>query len=160
MFEEWHHQLYNTPLGEIVIQDDGYGIARVEWADHCKLLRGSQSETDYMAMAYKQILEYFRGERQKFDFPMRLKGTAFQLKVWRCLLTIPYGEVWSYQQVAAAIGNEKAVRAIGMANNQNPLMIVIPCHRVVTSTGKLSGYCGGVERKQALIDLEKRFCEK
>lgn len=157
MFDEWHYNIYETPLGEIVIQDNGYGIARIEWIDGCRLKRGEAGETERMKLAYLQLMEYFNGKRKSFDFPIRIRGTAFQQKVWKTLQTIPYGEIRTYKEVGTLIGNEKAVRAVGMANNHNPLQIVIPCHRVIGLNGRLSGYSGGVERKQALLDLEKQY---
>ncbi len=107
--------------------------------------------------AYRQLQEYCEGRRKFFDFPYRLYGTAFQQKVWQALCRIPYGETRSYGQIAAETGNPKAARAVGMANNRNPMMIVVPCHRVVGANGSLVGYEGGLDMKQALLDLEKRY---
>ncbi len=97
----------------------------------------------------------FRGLRNEFDLPLAATGTDFQNKVWHALTTIPYGETWSYQDLANAIGNPKAVRAVGLANGKNPISIVVPCHRVIGKSGKLTGYAGGVERKQRLLALEQ-----
>jgi O-6-methylguanine DNA methyltransferase len=105
--------------------------------------------------AHKEIMEYLAGERRAFDFPMRARGTAFQEKVWRALAEIPYGETRTYGQIAAAVGNPKASRAVGMANNKNPIWIAIPCHRVVGTNGALVGYAGGLEMKEALLALER-----
>ena len=101
-----------------------------------------------------QLKEYFNGERRQFEMPLDLKGTAFQLRVWQFLLSIPYGQVASYQEAASATGNSKAVRAAGMANNRNPVSIVVPCHRVVGKNGALVGYGGGLDLKEALLLLE------
>ncbi len=103
----------------------------------------------------KQLVEYFRGTRKAFQLPLDLRGTPFQLKVWKQLQAIHYGETMSYKEVAEAIGIPKAVRAVGGANNQNPIPIIIPCHRVIGSNGALVGYGGGLERKEHLLNLEK-----
>ena len=103
----------------------------------------------------KQLTEYENGIRKSFDLPLHLKGTEFQKKVWTNLLTIPYGETASYKKIAILSGNEKASRAVGMANNRNPIPIIIPCHRVVGSTGKMVGYGGGLEIKEYLLKLEE-----
>lgn len=101
-----------------------------------------------------QLTAYCNGQRTDFDFPLTPQGTPFQQAVWHALQAIPYGETRTYGQIATAIGNPKAARAVGMANNRNPLMIVIPCHRVVGAKGDLVGYAGGVSMKQWLLDLE------
>ncbi|MDW7676290.1 MAG: methylated-DNA--[protein]-cysteine S-methyltransferase [Bacillota bacterium] len=101
-----------------------------------------------------QLREYFNGERRQFDMPLDLKGTAFQLRVWQFLQSIPYGQVASYQEAAFAAGNGKAVRAAGMANNRNPVSVVVPCHRVVGKNGRLVGYGGGLDLKESLLMLE------
>jgi methylated-DNA-[protein]-cysteine S-methyltransferase len=104
----------------------------------------------------EQIEAYFAGERTTFDLPLHLAGTDFQRRVWAGLRTIPYGETWSYGQLAAHLGSPGASRAVGLANGRNPVAIVVPCHRVVGANGRLTGYGGGLERKQALLDLERR----
>lgn len=103
----------------------------------------------------KQMKEYFEGERKEFDLPLRPEGTDFQKKVWNVLLEIPFGETRSYQDIANAVGSPKACRAVGMANHQNPIIIVIPCHRVIGKNGKLVGYGGGLSMKEKLLLLEK-----
>jgi len=104
----------------------------------------------------EQLDEYFAGERKVFSLSIEPRGTAFQQKVWRVLRTIPYGQIWSYQDVADAIENPRSARAVGRANNKNPLVIIIPCHRVIGSNGLLTGYAGGVDTKKALLDMEKK----
>lgn len=104
---------------------------------------------------FKQIIEYFEGKRKVFDFPYELKGTDFQIKVWNALRAIPYGETRSYKDIAIAIGSPKSCRAVGGANNKNPILIAIPCHRVIGASGKLVGFAGGIEMKEALLTLEK-----
>lgn len=102
-----------------------------------------------------QLAEYFAGERTDFDLPLRLEGTDFQRRVWAGLQEVPYGRTWSYGQLADHIGAPGASRAVGLANGRNPVAIVVPCHRVVGANGKLTGYGGGLERKQQLLDLER-----
>ena len=108
-------------------------------------------------LVFRQLDEYFAGTRTEFTFPYRLHGTPFQEKVWEALRQIPYGETRSYKDIAEAIGHPKAYRAVGMANNANPIFIAIPCHRVIGANGSLVGYGGGLEMKKALLELEKKF---
>jgi methylated-DNA-[protein]-cysteine S-methyltransferase len=108
------------------------------------------------AAAHAQLDEYFAGDRTEFDLPLHPSGTPFQLKVWDALRTIPYGEVRSYGEIAEQIGKPGAARAVGLANGRNPISIIVPCHRVIGASGALTGYGGGLERKQALLDLESR----
>ena len=105
---------------------------------------------------FRELDEYFQGRRKTFDIPCRTQGTAFQEKVWAALREIPYGETRSYRDIAEAIGHPKAYRAVGMANNANPLFIIIPCHRVIGADGSLTGYGGGLPMKKALLMLEKK----
>jgi O-6-methylguanine DNA methyltransferase len=101
-----------------------------------------------------EIAEYFAGTRRRFSFPLDLRGTDFQLGCWRALLAIPYGETRTYADVARVVGKPKAFRAVGMANNRNPIAIVVPCHRVIASDGTLCGYGGGLDAKRKLLELE------
>ena len=110
--------------------------------------------SDTIAQAFLQLEEYLEVKRQEFDLPLNPKGTPFQQKVWSSLLAIPYGETRSYKDIAIQIGKPNAQRAIGMANHENPIPIFIPCHRVISSDGTISGYSGGVDIKQKLLDLE------
>jgi methylated-DNA-[protein]-cysteine S-methyltransferase len=102
----------------------------------------------------EQLQQYFAGKRRKFDFEVDLRGTDFQVACWRALLTIPYGETRSYGDIARAVGRPQGFRAVGMANNRNPLAIVVPCHRVIASNGTLCGYGGGLDVKRKLLELE------
>lgn len=111
-------------------------------------------ESSLIKNAYRQLVEYFNKQRKTFDLPLAPEGTEFQMKVWKALSDIPYGKTRSYKEIAIAIGNPKAVRAVGMANNKNPIPIIIPCHRVIGSDGKLVGYGGGLEIKEYLLKLE------
>jgi len=111
--------------------------------------------SDKKAKPYaRELTEYFAGKRREFTFPLDLRGTPFQLKCWRALLRIPYGETRSYADIARAVGKPQAFRAVGMANNGNPIAIVVPCHRVVASDGTLCGYGGGLDVKRKLLELE------
>lgn len=107
-------------------------------------------------LAYAQIREYLDGKRQQFDFPYELHGTDFQKRSWRALCEIPYGETRTYKDIAIAVGNPNGCRAVGMANHDNPMWIVVPCHRVIGSNGKLTGYAGGLDMKEALLSLERK----
>jgi methylated-DNA-[protein]-cysteine S-methyltransferase len=103
----------------------------------------------------RELNEYFAGERREFSLPLDLRGTEFQLACWHALLEIPYGETRSYRDIAQAIGHPHAYRAVGMSNNRNPVAIVVPCHRVIASSGSLCGYGGGLDIKRKLLDLEQ-----
>lgn len=115
--------------------------------------------TELSDRAYEQLMEYFEGKRRIFELPLKLQGTEFQIAVWRELLKIPYGETRSYKDIAEAVGRPKAYRAVGMANHNNPIGIVVPCHRVVGADGRLVGYAGGVSIKRALLRLEAQHKE-
>lgn len=146
---------YNTRIGLFKIAEDGTGVTELEIVDEKEKDNLEPSETPLLAKAAKQLEEYLSGKRMIFDFPLNPRGTEFQKKVWEVLKTIPYGETWSYKQVAVALGKPTASRAVGMANNRNPIMIVVPCHRVVGSNGDLVGYAGGLDLKAMLLKLEK-----
>ena len=144
---------YETVLGSVTfVEEDG---ALLAISTH-HVYEGICQETTLIKEAHQQLSEYLKGERKSFDLPLRMKGTDFQQRVWNALLDIPYGETRSYKQIAEAIGNPKAVRAVGMANNRNPLLIVVPCHRVIGADGKLVGYGAGIEKKEFLLRLESR----
>jgi methylated-DNA-[protein]-cysteine S-methyltransferase len=114
-----------------------------------------KAETPLIQKAATQIKEYFEGKRKQFKLPLVMHGTEFQLAVWQALQNIHYGETRSYKEIAASIGRPKAVRAVGMANNRNPISIIVPCHRVIGHDGKLVGYGGGLPLKQYLLELER-----
>ena len=147
---------YNTKIGEIAIEENGLAITRLYFVN--KDLEKEveiKEETWLMRKAIKEIKEYLEGKRNSFDLPLEPEGTEFQKKVWNVLKEIPYGETRSYGEIAKLIGNEKASRAVGMANNKNPIMIMIPCHRVIGVNGKLVGYAGGLDVKEKLLNMEK-----
>lgn len=123
---------------------------------------GTAAEADaaVLAEAARQLAEYFDGQRQAFDLPLALEGTAFQRRVWEALRGIGYGATVSYAQLADQIGHPAAVRAVGLANGRNPVSIIVPCHRVVGSDGSLTGYGGGLGNKQRLLELERRVSKR
>ncbi len=119
-----------------------------------------QESEPALAPYLSELSEYFAGTRRDFSFPLDLRGTTFQIACWQALLAIPYGETCSYRDIAHAIGHPKAYRAVGMANNRNPIAIVVPCHRVIASSGSLCGYGGGLDLKRALLDLEQSHSDQ
>lgn len=142
---------YSTPLGYLIVGHDQEAIVSLKISTSA----GPQEASPVSDLAALQILEYLDGIRQTFDFPFRLSGTPFQLEVWNALLQIPYRQTRTYGQIAAAIGKPNAARAVGMACSKNPLWIVIPCHRVVGQQQRLTGYAGGLDMKQSLLELEQ-----
>lgn len=143
---------YETKIGTIGIRENSKYItdiyfSKIDTNDNIK-------ETELIKKCFLQLKEYFEGSRKDFDLPIQPEGTEFQKKVWDELLKIPYGETKSYKDIALAIGNEKACRAVGMANNKNPIPIIIPCHRVIGSNKKLVGYSGGIDVKEKLLNIE------
>lgn len=141
---------YDYPIGKLAIACDEYGITDVTMG----IIEAEEKKTGLIERAAKQFDEYFSGKRCVFDVPLSVKGTEFQKSVWRALQQIPYGETRSYKDIAEAIGNPKASRAVGMANNCNKIMIIIPCHRVIGANGKLVGYAGGLDVKEKLLTFE------
>ena len=143
---------YQTPVGELSIVCEGDYIVKVILSETFHNVE--RKETPLIQKAYQQLLEYFEGKRKHFDLPLKPKGTPFQQTVWDALCQIPYGKTKSYKDIAEMIGNPKACRAVGMANNRNPIIIMIPCHRVIGASGALVGYAHGVEIKKQLLVLE------
>lgn len=134
-----------------------HGLARLEFDRGQTPTRGGDTwiESAEKIQPYRaQLEEYFAGRRKKFDLPLDLQGTDFEKRCWQALLTIPYGETRSYADIARAVGSPKAFRAVGMANHNNPVAIVVPCHRVIGANGDLTGYGGGLEVKRKLLELE------
>lgn len=139
-----------------------FGVLKIGYVEGTvvSLSRAARQENDHAPCpltdtAFLQIAEYLAGQRKSFDFPYMLHGTPFQQKVWQALCDIPYGETRCYKQIAKAVGSPNACRAVGMANHCNPMMIVVPCHRVVGASGSLTGYAGGLDTKAALLALER-----
>jgi methylated-DNA-[protein]-cysteine S-methyltransferase len=148
---------YDTKIGRIEIEENGEAITKIDYVQKGIEEDSDVKETALLKEAIKQLNEYFDGKRSIFDLPLAPEGTEFQKKVWNALKEIPCGETKSYGEIAKIIGNEKASRAVGMANNKNPIMIVIPCHRVIGANGKLVGYAAGLEVKENLLSLEKNY---
>lgn len=139
-----------TPIGQLRALSDGEFLIGLDMKRE-----GKENPCALLNEVQIQIQEYFHKQRKAFDVPLKLAGTIFQRNVWDELCNIPYGETKSYKQIAQKINNPKAMRAVGMANNKNPIMIVVPCHRVIGANGSLVGYAGGLDIKQTLLTLEK-----
>ena len=152
----WFAEL-NSPLGKLTLESDGEALTRIrlpeeDWTPDPAVTRVRKPELFKEAAA--QLGAFFRGERAEFDLKLNPGGTPFQAKVWNLLREIPRGETINYGELARRAGNPKAARAVGAANGQNPIPIIIPCHRVIGSNGKLTGYAGGLEAKKKLLELE------
>ena len=144
-----------TPVGTLAIEEEHGGICRLAPEEACCFRPDVRlGGTPLLLEAARQLDEYFAGTRKGFDLPLDLQGTLFQRQVWEMLRTIPYGETRTYGDIAARIGNPRASRAVGMANHSNPVMIIVPCHRVVGKGGGLTGYAGGLPMKQFLLERE------
>ena len=150
----------DSPVGPLTLIADETALLAVLWPDdapgrvrleHRPARSGESTLLDRVAA---QLDEYFAGTRTEFDLPLAPRGTQFQLEVWRALETIPYGETMTYGELATSIGRPTAARAVGNANRRNPLSIVVPCHRVIGSTGALTGFAGGLGTKEQLLDME------
>jgi len=147
----------DTPIGELLLAGEDDGLAMIGFPKG-SMRRSPEPDWIFnekaLATARTQLAEYFAGERRKFDLPLKLTGTEFQVSVLQALLDIPYGETVSYGEIAKRIGRPRAVRAVGAANGRNPIPIVVPCHRVIGSGGDLTGFGGGLDTKEALLRLE------
>ena len=149
---------FQSPIGFLTICEQDNQLTRLYLDNQDRGIlqsRNFEYHSDFLHEVYHQLNEYFAGKRKIFDLSVDSKGTAFQKAVWRELQKIPYGETRSYEDIAVAIGNKKAVRAIGQANGRNPIMIVVPCHRVIRKNGDISGFACGVEAKRYLLNLER-----
>lgn len=146
---------YEMKIGQLKIQEEDNAITEITLGTNL-FEDEEKKETDLIKKAAGQLEEYFLGERRSFELPLAPKGTEYQKKVWNALCQIPYGETRSYREIAEAIGNPKGCRSIGMANHNNPIIVVIPCHRVIGSNGKLVGYGGGLSVKKFLLELEAK----
>jgi methylated-DNA-[protein]-cysteine S-methyltransferase len=145
---------YKSEVGIIQITSSEEAITGIDFVEK----EGEATEIPVLLQeAYNQLDEYFHGKRKDFDLKLQIEGTDFQKKVWKALTDIPYGEVVTYKDIAIAVGNVKAVRAVGNSNNKNKIAIVIPCHRVIGSNGKLVGYAGGLHFKEWLLQHENKF---
>ena len=148
-----------SPVGPLFLAASGRGLVRLEFASRKQKIdantTGLRESKSTLAPYLDELKQYFAGERREFTIALDLRGTDFQLACWRALLQIPYGETRSYADIARAIGNPQACRAVGMANNRNPIAIIVPCHRVFASSGSLCGYGGGLDLKRKLLHLEQ-----
>ena len=159
---------YESPLSTYILVSSDQGLACVKpeeqgFPDLGRWVREGgefQEGGEHNATTAQQLDAYFAGELKDFDVPLDMRGTDFQRRVWHQLTAIPYGETWSYGEVAAAIGKPSASRAVGHANGSNPVSIIVPCHRVIGSSGRLVGYGGGLDRKRALLELEAAGVQK
>ena len=151
-----HFFEYNSPIGDIRIIDNGKAITSILFLLNYPYppSDAQKKETPLISKTFQQLSEYFAGKRTAFDVPLDAQGTDFQKRVWDALCTIPYGETRSYKQIAAMAQCPKGARATGMANNRNPICIIIPCHRVIGADGSLTGYAAGLPVKQKLLEIE------
>ena len=156
---------YNSPIGPLLIAEEDGCIVEISFmeADTRQKFNRIEKPSKHPEKApvakacIKELEAYFAGKLKEFTVPVKLHGTEFRKQVWDALMTIPYGETISYKQLAQRIGNPSAIRAVGGANNHNPVSIIVPCHRVIGADGKLVGYGGGLSNKTFLLDLEKKY---
>lgn len=149
-----NYDTFETEFGTLFIKEDGSAITNITLNENILTKDDIYYESALIKQVKQQLDEYFQGKRNTFDLPLNPSGTTFQKKVWNALCNIPYGETRSYQEIAIAIDCPKGCRAVGLANNKNPIVILIPCHRVIGKNGSLVGYALGLEMKQHLLDLE------
>jgi len=147
----------SSPVGLLKIEQTEEVISAILFTEETGLAPTAALETALLRSCVTQLQEYFAGTRKHFDFPMAQTGTDFQQRVWKNLVTIPFGKTISYNQMAVQLGDAKCIRAAGTANGKNKLSIVVPCHRVIGSNGSLTGYAGGLPRKQWLLEHEAKF---
>jgi methylated-DNA-[protein]-cysteine S-methyltransferase len=156
------YRIVESPIGPLTLRGDGEVLTglSMQHQRHAAVLDADRTQDE---SAFPEVVEqldaYFAGELTNFDVNLRLKGTAFQRRVWSALMEIPYGETRSYGELAKWIGEPGAFRAVGLANGRNPVAIIVPCHRVIGSSGALVGYGGGLDRKRLLLDLERSHAE-
>ncbi|MGM0548143.1 methylated-DNA--[protein]-cysteine S-methyltransferase [Halanaerobium praevalens] len=163
-----YYTYYPSPMGILKIEFNNQALLKVEFDDHLREVKNNCQENFYQDpkilniynLIFDQLNQYFLGTRTKFEIPISLAGSEFDLKVWNYLKEIPYGQTYSYQEVAAALSKPKAAQAVGQANSRNPIAIIIPCHRVIGANGALNGYAGGVWRKKWLLNHENNKSNK
>lgn len=170
MIETLNSTTVESPVGPLFLAGSGRGLVALEFdkrlpgqqtirpnprdlRNESKRLEFSESASE-LQLYIRELEEYFAGHRREFSFPLDLRGTEFQIACWRALVAIPYGETRTYADIARAVGRPQGFRAVGMANNRNPVAIVVPCHRVIASDGTLCGYGGGLDIKRKLLELE------
>jgi methylated-DNA-[protein]-cysteine S-methyltransferase len=150
----------DSPVGTLTLVASDKGLVAVLWENDKpnRVRLGELIEADSHSVlieAERQLKEYFRGKRKTFSVPLDMRGTSFQRSVWEALLAIPFGEIRTYGELAKQLGNPQAARAVGAANGRNPISIIVPCHRVIGSSGKLTGFAGGLEAKERLLNIER-----
>lgn len=143
---------YRSPIGTLEITANSNGITRLDMVSRPGK---STPPNSHLKQCLKELDEYFKGKRKRFTVPLVMEGTKFQTCIWNALLTIPYGTTASYKDIAKQIGNRNAMRAVGNANHNNPIAIIVPCHRVIAHDGTIGGYGGGIAKKEWLLKLEK-----
>ena len=159
------YSVTDSPIGKLTLTSDGTALTGLYMELHKGMPEAAQTwvlsnDAEPFGLAKKQLSEYFAGASQDFSVPLKPSGTEFQIKVWAELVKIPFGKTISYGELAHRIENPKASRAVGLANGQNPLSIIVPCHRVIGANGKLAGYGGGIPRKEFLLKLEQEASTK
>jgi methylated-DNA-[protein]-cysteine S-methyltransferase len=147
------HHAIDTPIGDLLLVGDGSALAELHFAPVGPT--PGPNDPGCFEEVEGQLQAYFAGERTSFHLPLAPSGTGFQLRVWEALTEIPFGETRSYGEIAARVGRPDAVRAVGATNGRNPIAVIVPCHRVIGSDGSLTGYGGGLDRKRALLELER-----
>jgi methylated-DNA-[protein]-cysteine S-methyltransferase len=145
---------YDSPVGALLLSGDGDVLTGLRFGSRASARPAWQRDDDRFSNELRQLDEYFAGERTEFDFPLRLEGGPFELRVWELLRGVPYGTTASYGELAARLGAPGRARPVGAANGRNPIAIVVPCHRVIGADGGLVGYGGGLDNKRALLELE------
>lgn len=158
-FEQEGNTMYlrkviTSPIGPLTLVASDEGLIELRWG---AVGKSSLGENKILSLTELQLAEYFAGKRTAFNIPLSATGTEFQKRVWLELTKIPYGETWSYGELAKKIGRDKAARAVGAANGKNPIGIIVPCHRVIGASGSLTGFAGGLEIKSRLLALEKKL---
>jgi methylated-DNA-[protein]-cysteine S-methyltransferase len=161
LFMSLSYKFVTSPIGRLKLVASDDGLVAILWeTDDPRRVRLSEiverSEHPILVRTEKELTEYFAGKRDAFSVPLDMRGTQFQKQVWKALLGIPFGETRTYGQLANQLGNPKATRAVGAANGRNPLAILVPCHRVIGFSGKLTGFAGGLDAKAQLLRLEGR----
>lgn len=152
-------RIIDSPVGKLrLVAEDGF-LTELRFGGEPAVVDGELQDNAVLDEVQRQLDEYFCGVRKRFDLPLKMKGTAFQMADWEALKEIPYGETVTYGEIARRIGRPKAGRAVGMANHNNPISIIVPCHRVIGQNGKLTGYGGGIEIKKQLLELEQKWKE-
>lgn len=144
---------YDSPIGKLTLISEENAIVGLYFGEVS--VDGKEEKSEVLENAITQLGQYFDGKRKDFDLPLKFYGTEFQQKCWNALLTIPYGETRTYKEISEIVNCPKGYRAVGLANNKNPISIIAPCHRVIGANGKLVGYGGGLDKKEFLLNLEK-----